>query len=172
MWTTPSLPKCSGRERAKLAQPSEYPPRDAIRGGRTRAAQTSLPEMSGEWERVSGTLAWAALCLKLFLWRPVSLSLSLFFTPRFRRREKARQRFRNAWQLAARWGWEFFEPRARLVFGNSPGRSGETIHKPGQEKEPLTFVFIAVFVTCVKMQLPHRCHLVISFLMMRIFRIF
>lgn len=47
MWKTQSLPKCSGRERAKLAQPSKYSQPGPVR--RVESAQPELPCQGPVW---------------------------------------------------------------------------------------------------------------------------
>lgn len=97
-----------------------------------------------------------------------SLSLSLFSPSDAVLEKKAGQRFRNVLQLAVWWGCEGLEPKARVEGSHSLGRCGASVQisKPGQETAQRLFLLPYFFVTCVKMKLPHRCHLVFTFTVM------
>lgn len=134
MWKTQSLPKCSARERAKLAQPSKYSQPGPVR--RVESAQPELPCQGPVWSGNSflQLLRRQPWGLNAFYGtRPFSVfffffSFFVFFLfLRFCSREQAQQHFKKARWFAVLWGCDVLEPKARLVFCNSQGRAGATV---------------------------------------------
>lgn len=96
MWKTQSLPKCSGRERAKLAQPSKYSQPGPVR--RVESAQPELP--------CQGPVCSGNSFLQLLRGQPWGLNafcgtrpffgfVCFFLFLRFCSREKAQQHFKK-----------------------------------------------------------------------------